>query len=105
MEGAWISDANYCPLTPISFIERSSLVYANRTSVVYGRTSYTWRQTRDRCLLLASALSQLGLARHDVVCLISLLSSFFFLSFFFSNLALRQRKTIIGHDIVNKWTK
>ncbi|XP_078177937.1 butanoate--CoA ligase AAE1-like [Carex rostrata] len=71
MEGVVTSPANYSPLTPISFIERSSLVYADRTSLVYGRTSYTWRQTRDRCLLLASALSQLGLARHNFVAVLA----------------------------------
>ncbi|KAJ1690427.1 hypothetical protein LUZ63_014582 [Rhynchospora breviuscula] len=71
MEGAVVSSANYTPLTPISFLERSSLVYADRTSIVYGRTSYTWRQTRDRCLMLASALNQLGLDRHNVVAVLA----------------------------------
>ncbi|KAJ4770591.1 4-coumarate:CoA ligase-like protein [Rhynchospora pubera] len=71
MEGAVVSSANYTPLTPISFLERSSLVYADRTSIVHGRTSYTWRQTRDRCLMLASALTQLGLDRHNVVAVLA----------------------------------
>ncbi|KAJ3685770.1 hypothetical protein LUZ61_014934 [Rhynchospora tenuis] len=71
MEGTVVSSANYTPLTPISFLERSSLVYADRTSIVYGNTSYTWRQTRDRCLMLASALNQLGLGRHNVVAVLA----------------------------------
>ncbi|CAF2377400.1 unnamed protein product [Brassica napus] len=49
------STANYVPLTPISFLDRSAVVYADRTSVVYGPVTYTWRQTRDCCVRVASA--------------------------------------------------
>ncbi|KAL0392282.1 UNVERIFIED_CONTAM: putative acyl-activating enzyme 1, peroxisomal [Sesamum radiatum] len=59
--------ANYIPLTPISFLERSAVVYADRVSVVHGDLKFTWKQTHDRCVRLASALSQLGLSRGDVV--------------------------------------
>ncbi|KAH0854449.1 hypothetical protein HID58_069232 [Brassica napus] len=67
MEGTMKSTANYVPLTPISFLDRSAVVYADRTSVVYGPVTYTWRQTRDRCVRVASALSQLGISSGDVV--------------------------------------
>ncbi|CAN7099046.1 unnamed protein product [Brassica rapa subsp. narinosa] len=67
MEGTIKSRANYVPLTPISFLDRSAVVYAERTSVVYGSVTYTWRQTRDRCVRVASALSQLGISSGDVV--------------------------------------
>ncbi|KAL0432776.1 UNVERIFIED_CONTAM: putative acyl-activating enzyme 1, peroxisomal [Sesamum latifolium] len=59
--------ANYIPLTPISFLERSAIVYADRVSVVHGDLKFTWKQTHDRCVRLASALSQLGISRGDVV--------------------------------------
>lgn len=74
MEGSIKSPANYVPLSPISFLERAAVVYADRASVVYGATSYTWKQTRDRCLRLASALSALGVSLGDVVrfCYLSL---------------------------------
>ncbi|GFP86290.1 probable acyl-activating enzyme 1 peroxisomal [Phtheirospermum japonicum] len=59
--------ANYAPLTPISFLERSAIVYRDRVSIVYGDLKFTWKQTHDRCLRLASALSHLGISRGDVV--------------------------------------
>ncbi|KAG1361055.1 Acetate/butyrate--CoA ligase AAE7, peroxisomal [Cocos nucifera] len=67
MEGAVRCSANYVPLTPISFLERAAVVYGDRASVVHGSTTYSWRETRDRCLRLASALSRLGISRGDVV--------------------------------------
>ncbi|CAA7020111.1 unnamed protein product [Microthlaspi erraticum] len=67
MEGTMKSSANYVPLTPISFLDRSAVVYADRISVVYGSIKYTWRQTHDRCVRIASALSQLGISIGDVV--------------------------------------
>ncbi|KAK4751494.1 hypothetical protein SAY87_004976 [Trapa incisa] len=63
--------ANYVPLSPISFLERSAVVYGERLSVVYGDVRYTWRQTRDRCVRLASALSESGVSRGDVVAVIA----------------------------------
>ncbi|KAL6848529.1 hypothetical protein ACP4OV_021823 [Aristida adscensionis] len=73
MEGTVLCAANYAPLTPISFLERAALVYADRPAVVAtagpGRDAAprTWRETRARCLRLAAALAGLGVARHDVV--------------------------------------
>ncbi|PHU25242.1 putative acyl-activating enzyme 2 [Capsicum chinense] len=71
---AWASikscEANYVPLTPISFLERAAKVFSERTSVIYGPSSvlYTWEQTHARCLKLASALvNHLGISRGDVV--------------------------------------
>lgn len=49
--------ANYVPLSPISFLERSAAIYRDRLSVVYGDFRFTWKQTRDRCVRLASALA------------------------------------------------
>lgn len=67
MEGVIRCSANYVPLSPISFLERSAIVYRDRVSVVYGNVQYTWRQTLDRCTRLASALAHLGISRGDVV--------------------------------------
>ncbi|KAL7609905.1 trans-cinnamate:CoA ligase, peroxisomal [Lactuca sativa] len=59
--------ANYVPLTPVTFIKRASVVYSNRTSIIYGRTSFTWRQTYERCCRLSYSLRSLNLYRNDVV--------------------------------------
>ncbi|KAF3628518.1 putative acyl-activating enzyme 2 [Capsicum annuum] len=67
-EGLMRCSANYFPLTPISFLDRAAKVFRDRTSVVYGSSvKYTWEETHNRCLKMASALSQLGISRGDVV--------------------------------------
>lgn len=72
MEGTVLCAANHAPLTPISFLERTALVYPDRPALVaHGPAAAaaprTWRETRERCLRLAAALVGLGVARHDVV--------------------------------------
>jgi len=34
--------ANYVPLSPLSFIKRTALVYPTKTSIVYGERKYNW---------------------------------------------------------------
>lgn len=82
MEGTIRCSANYVPLSPISFLERAAVVYGNRISIVYGDVKFTWAETRQRCLKLASALIQLGISRGDVVMFFS--SFFCFISSVFS---------------------
>ncbi|XP_052139913.1 butanoate--CoA ligase AAE1-like [Oryza glaberrima] len=74
MEGTVLCSANHAPLTPISFLERTALVYPDRLAIVATdgsagvAVSRTWRDTRARCLRLAAALTgRLGVQRHDVV--------------------------------------
>lgn len=59
--------ANYVPLTPLTFLKRASSVYANRTSVIYENTRFTWRQTYERCCRLASSLRSLNILKNNVV--------------------------------------
>lgn len=51
--------ANYVPLTPITFLERTAAVFGDRTSIIYGDLRFTWAQTMERCRRLASQISQL----------------------------------------------
>ncbi|KAK7321455.1 hypothetical protein VNO77_32115 [Canavalia gladiata] len=60
-------EANYTPLTPLSFLTRAAKCYANRTSVILEANRFTWKQTHDRCRRLASSLRALNIARNDVV--------------------------------------
>ncbi|XP_047173519.1 butanoate--CoA ligase AAE1 [Vigna umbellata] len=73
MEGSIRCSANYVPLTPITFLERAAVVYRHRPSVVFGDVTYTWQQTHQRCVKLASSISQLGvgLASGDVVAVLA----------------------------------
>ncbi|MBK7685767.1 MAG: acyl-CoA synthetase [Rhodocyclaceae bacterium] len=59
--------ANYVPLTPLSFIQRSAYIYPNRVAVIHGAKRYTWSQTYDRSRALASALQKSGVGAGDTV--------------------------------------
>ncbi|KAK7366652.1 hypothetical protein VNO80_08647 [Phaseolus coccineus] len=73
MEGSIRCSANYVPLTPITFLERAAVVYRHRFSLVFGDVTYTWQQTHQRCIKLASSISQLGvgLSPRDVVAVLA----------------------------------
>lgn len=68
--------ANYVPLTPLTFIKRASMVYSNRTSVIYAGVSFTWRQTYERCCRLAYSLRSLNVVKNDVVSIYIYISLF-----------------------------
>ncbi|HEV2301432.1 MAG TPA: AMP-binding protein, partial [Stellaceae bacterium] len=63
--------ANYLPLSPIGFLERSAAVYPERLAVVYGARRRGWRQTLERCRRLASALAKRGVRRGDTVAIMA----------------------------------
>lgn len=58
---------NFVPLSPVSFIARTASVYPNRTAIIHGSREYTWRETYNRCMRLASALNRHGIGRGDTV--------------------------------------
>lgn len=62
--------ANYIPLSPLTFIERSANVYPDHESVVYGSRRYTWSETFLRCRRLASALTTLGIGKNHTVAVV-----------------------------------
>ena len=61
------SPANYVPLTPLSFLNRTVDLYPDRTAVIYGDRSYTWLDVGERTTRLASGLSKLGIGVGDTV--------------------------------------
>lgn len=87
MGGLVRCSANHVPLSPIGFLERVAKAYRDRTSIIYGSLKHTWAQTHQRCLKLASALTQLGISRGDVVSVWFFISipSFYFLRIHVSN--------------------
>ncbi|MBS0553177.1 MAG: AMP-binding protein, partial [Proteobacteria bacterium] len=62
--------ANYVPLTPLTFIQRSAYVYPDRLAVVHGKRRFTWQECYARCRRLASALKQLGVGKNDTVAVV-----------------------------------
>jgi len=59
--------ANYVPLSPLTFIERSAFIYPKRISVIQGARQYTWKESYDRTRQLASALKGRGIGKGDTV--------------------------------------
>jgi fatty-acyl-CoA synthase len=63
--------ANYTPLTPLSFLERAAAVYPDKTAVIHGERRYSYREFRERCHRLASALQKAGVGSGDTVAVLS----------------------------------
>jgi fatty-acyl-CoA synthase len=61
------NEANFAPLSPLSFIERSAQVYPQRLAVVHGALRRTWSEVYTRCRQLASALARHGVGKGDTV--------------------------------------
>ena len=51
--------ANYVPLTPLSFIERSAYIYPQRVASIHGARRYTWLEEYQRSRRLASSRSSM----------------------------------------------
>jgi fatty-acyl-CoA synthase len=61
--------ANFVPLTPLSFLQRTADIYPQRESLIYNQRRYTWAQTRNRCTRIASSLAARGIGKNDTVSL------------------------------------
>jgi acyl-CoA synthetase (AMP-forming)/AMP-acid ligase II len=59
--------ANFAPLSPLGFIERTAEVYPDRLAIVHGSLRQTWAQTYARCRQLASSLRRAGIGKNDTV--------------------------------------
>jgi fatty-acyl-CoA synthase len=59
--------ANYVPLSPVQFLERSALVWPKKTAVRHGALVYSYAEFEARCRRLASALARRGIRRGDTV--------------------------------------
>ncbi|VFQ99756.1 unnamed protein product [Cuscuta campestris] len=63
---------NSCPLTPLSFLERASIVYGECASLVHNSAVYTWSDTYTRCRRLASSISTvIGPGKGHVVSVVA----------------------------------
>jgi fatty-acyl-CoA synthase len=63
--------ANFAPLTPLQFLERSASVYPDHLALVHGPRRQTWAETYARCRQLASALEKVGVGIGDTVAIMA----------------------------------
>ncbi|MDC0164280.1 AMP-binding protein [Candidatus Pelagibacter bacterium] len=61
------TEANYTPLTPISFLERTAKIFPNYISIITENKKFTWKETYERSVLLASSLIKKNIKVGDVV--------------------------------------
>ncbi len=62
--------ANYQPLTPLSFLARSALVYPDHPAIVHGKQRTTYAAFYGRARQLASALVKAGIKKGETVSVI-----------------------------------
>ena len=63
--------ANFAPLTPLQFLERTASVYPDHLALVHGPRRQTWAETYARCRQLASALEKVGVGIGDTVAIMA----------------------------------
>ncbi|MCE9682720.1 acyl-CoA synthetase [Halomonas alkalisoli] len=61
------TQANFVPLSPLTFIERSASIYPDYPAVVHGDVRRSWSETWARCRRLASALEKRGIKPGETV--------------------------------------
>src|SRR5690625_1827952 len=66
-QGLEQNSANYVPLSPLTFLERTASVYPDRLALIHGTRRQSWAETYRRCRQLASALVQRGVGKGDTV--------------------------------------
>jgi len=59
--------ANFVPLSPVSFVERTAEAFADLPAVLHGSRRYSWAETRERAARLAAALRAFGVQRGTTV--------------------------------------
>ncbi len=64
-------DANYVPLTPISFLQRAAAVYPKKPAVIHGERTFTYAEFSARCRRLSSALARRGIGAGDTVAIMA----------------------------------
>jgi fatty-acyl-CoA synthase len=62
--------ANYQPLTPLTFLARSAVVFPDHVAIIHGQRRTTYAQFYARARKLASALVKAGIKKGDTVSVI-----------------------------------
>ena len=62
--------ANYVPLSPLSFLPRAASIYPHGEAIIHGKRRYSWSETFARCRRLATGLNAIGISKGDTVSII-----------------------------------
>jgi len=65
------TDANFLPLSPVSFLTRAAHIYGKRVAVIHGDRRITYAQFLERARRLASALARAGVGKGDTVAIMA----------------------------------
>ena len=65
------NNANYVPLSPISFLARAASFFPERSAVIHGDLRFTYGELYARCRRLAHALQTAGIGRGDTVAIMA----------------------------------
>ena len=65
------TEANYVPLTPLSFLRRTIDLHPEREALIYADRRLTWGEVGERSTRLASALTAAGVGIGDTVSVIA----------------------------------
>ncbi len=68
---AGLAQANYIPLSPLSFLIRSARFLENRVAVIDGKQQFTYGELYSRVQKLASALKSAGIGAGDMVAVLA----------------------------------
>jgi len=60
-------EANFQPLTPITYLERAAKVFPDRVAIIHGTGRTSYREFWTRSVRLASALAKRGIGKGDTV--------------------------------------
>ncbi len=61
------NQANYQPLTPLSFLQRSAAVYPDHPAIIHGKARVNYAEFYRRCKQLGSSLGRAGIGKGDTV--------------------------------------
>ena len=65
------NSANFVPLTPVSFLDRTADIFPDREALIYNDQRLNWREVRERCRRFASSLNKRGIGKNDTVSLLT----------------------------------
>ncbi len=60
-------EANFAPLSPVSFVQRAGRHYSGHPAIEYGDMVRSWGEVYDRCARFATALQSLGVEQDSTV--------------------------------------